>query len=48
MNLTEFNKLEKEEAASMLKTCCGSTAWVNSMMKNFPFATENDMISAIG
>jgi 5-hydroxyisourate hydrolase / 2-oxo-4-hydroxy-4-carboxy-5-ureidoimidazoline decarboxylase len=46
MNLTEFNNLEKEEAASMLKTCCGSTAWVNSMMKNFPFATENDMIAS--
>jgi len=45
MNLNEFNKLGKEEAASLLKTCCGSAAWVTALMKHFPFSSEAELIS---
>lgn len=46
MNLNEFNQLEKDAAASMLKTCCGSSAWVNAVMRNFPFSSEADLVAA--
>ena len=44
MTLNEFNKLEKEVAAKDLFSCCGSAAWVSSMMKDFPFASEAALV----
>lgn len=44
MNLTEFNKLGKEEAAKELFACCGSSKWVSLLMNHFPFASEKELI----
>ncbi|MDF2772729.1 MAG: decarboxylase [Geminicoccaceae bacterium] len=34
-----FDALLPHEAAPMLQTCCGSTAWVNGMLVRRPFTT---------
>lgn len=44
MTLTEFNQLENAAAARELFACCSSTAWVNELMKEFPFASEKRMV----
>lgn len=46
MNLNDFNKLDKQSAADQLKTCCGSSKWVEETMKNFPFKDETKLIAA--
>ena len=45
MTLSEFNKLNNDEAAKQLATCCGSSKWVSLMMQGLPFAAENDLVS---
>ncbi len=44
MTIKVFNKLKKEERAKQLMNCCGSSAWVEKMMKQFPFANEATMV----
>ncbi|MEO6541560.1 MAG: 2-oxo-4-hydroxy-4-carboxy-5-ureidoimidazoline decarboxylase [Ferruginibacter sp.] len=44
MTIKSFNKLNKEEKAKQLVSCCGSTAWVAMMLKQFPFAGETDLV----
>jgi 5-hydroxyisourate hydrolase / 2-oxo-4-hydroxy-4-carboxy-5-ureidoimidazoline decarboxylase len=46
MTIKAFNKLSKVEKAKSLLSCCGSSVWVELMMKQFPFASENDLIEA--
>ena len=44
MTIKAFNKLSKAEKAKHLLSCCGSSTWVEMMMKQFPFASEMDFI----
>ena len=44
MTIKTFNKLNKIEKAKLLLSCCGSSTWVEMMMKQFPFASEMDFI----
>ncbi len=46
MTLKAFNKLKKEEKAKELFSSCGSSAWVELMLKKFPFAVEKDFVAA--
>lgn len=46
MTIKAFNKLKKEERAKQLMNCCGSTAWVEKMMKQFPFSSESKLVDA--
>ena len=43
MTLADLNTLDSKDAASQLFTCCGSTKWVNEVMKQFPFASEEKL-----
>jgi len=36
MTLSDFNKLQKDIAATELFTCCGSQQWVSKLMKKYP------------
>jgi 5-hydroxyisourate hydrolase / 2-oxo-4-hydroxy-4-carboxy-5-ureidoimidazoline decarboxylase len=45
MTLDEFNILEREAAAKLLFSCCGSLHWVQLVMKELPFASEKKLIS---
>lgn len=44
MTLTEFNQLENTAAAKELFACCSSTKWVDELMKEFPFRSEQRMV----
>ncbi len=44
MVIKELNKLNKTERAKFLLTCCWSSAWANLMIKQFPFASEKDLV----
>ncbi len=46
MTIKAFNKLNKAEKAKFLLSCCGSSAWVDLMLKKFPFTAEKDLIDA--
>jgi len=46
LTLTEFNQLDKVTAAKELFACCGSTAWVDALMKEFPFASEKLLVDS--
>ncbi|MEO6253781.1 MAG: 2-oxo-4-hydroxy-4-carboxy-5-ureidoimidazoline decarboxylase [Ferruginibacter sp.] len=46
MTIKAFNKLNKEEKAKQLLSCCGSSTWVAMMMKRFPFGGEVDLVEA--
>jgi 5-hydroxyisourate hydrolase/2-oxo-4-hydroxy-4-carboxy-5-ureidoimidazoline decarboxylase len=46
MTIKAFNKLNKEEKAKQLMSCCGSSTWTALMIKQFPFANETDMANA--
>ncbi len=46
MTIKVFNKVNKIEKAKLLLSCCGSSIWVEMMMKRFPFANEKDFIDA--
>lgn len=40
MTLPDFNNLDKNIAAKELFSCCGSAKWVSSLMKKFPFESQ--------
>ena len=44
MTVKAFNKLNKTEKTKLLLSCCGSSAWVDLMLKQFPFVSEIDLI----
>jgi len=44
MTLEDFNKLDKETATKELFSCCGSDRWVSSLMKDFPFSSEEALV----
>lgn len=44
MNLNNFNKKSQSTAKEHLFQCCGSTNWVNQLMKYFPFSSEEDLV----
>lgn len=46
MKIIAFNKLNKAEKSKHLMSCCGSSTWVNLMMKQFPFANETALVDA--
>ncbi len=46
MTIKAFNKVNKIEKAKLLLSCCGSSTWVEMMMKQFPFANESNLIDA--
>ena len=41
-----FDALSSHEAASLLGSCCGATAWVNGMVERRPFRTLGRLIEA--
>jgi 5-hydroxyisourate hydrolase/2-oxo-4-hydroxy-4-carboxy-5-ureidoimidazoline decarboxylase len=46
MTIKAFNKLNKDEKAKQLLSCCGSSVWVAMMLKRFPFANEAALVDA--
>lgn len=46
MTIKAFNKLKKDEKVKLLQNCCGSSTWVDGMLKQFPFTDEMDLIDA--
>lgn len=46
MTIKAFNKLNKTEKAKQLMSCCGSSTWVDLMMKRSPFKTEQELVDA--
>ena len=44
MTITELNKLPKPALAEALQKCCGSTAWVESMVASFPVADAETLM----
>ncbi len=44
MTLSDFNELDKVAATNELFSCCGSELWVSLMMKQFPFASAQELI----
>ena len=46
MTIKAFNKLSKAEKAKQLMSCCGSSTWVELILKQFPFAGEKELIDA--
>ena len=43
MSLGELNNMSSEEAKTELTKCCGSTLWVDQMIKRRPYATEEEL-----
>ena len=46
MDLEELNNLPDEEAKAAMAKCCGSTLWLDKMLKKRPFATEDELYAA--
>jgi len=44
MNLQTFNQLLPEEAKANLFSCCGSSIWVNELIKYFPFSDSKFLV----
>jgi 2-oxo-4-hydroxy-4-carboxy-5-ureidoimidazoline decarboxylase len=43
MKLEKFNALDPAQAREELLRCCGSTRWVNAVMKQFPFRSVEEL-----
>lgn len=41
-----FDALPVHEAASLLESCCGATAWVNGMIERRPFRTLGHLVES--
>ena len=46
MTLSDLNNLTCEARADALRTCCGSSVWVDTMNQLFPFATAEKLYAA--
>jgi 2-oxo-4-hydroxy-4-carboxy-5-ureidoimidazoline decarboxylase len=44
MTLSDLNNLSKPALAEALQKCCGSTAWVENMVANFPVADAESLM----
>ena len=44
MTVEEINAMTDEQAGALLRTCCGSGSWVESMLTKRPFASEESLI----
>jgi len=44
ITLTEFNALSKEEAFLQLEKCCVSKTWIDKMVVQMPFVSENELV----
>lgn len=44
MTIKQFNKLSKAEKAKQLMSCCGSSAWIELMMKKPVFKNEQQLV----
>lgn len=44
MNLSDFNNLDKETAATHFFDCCGSQNWAQAMLSHFPFESEKELV----
>jgi 2-oxo-4-hydroxy-4-carboxy-5-ureidoimidazoline decarboxylase len=44
MTLEQFNSLSIAEARENLFRCCGSTNWVNELMRFFPFNSNEELL----
>lgn len=44
MTVEELNAMIDEAAGLVLRTCCGSDRWVESMLSRRPFASEESLI----
>ena len=44
MTLEDFSKLDKDTAAKEFFSCCGSVKWVQLLMNDFPFASEEALV----
>jgi 2-oxo-4-hydroxy-4-carboxy-5-ureidoimidazoline decarboxylase len=42
--VSAFDALSAPEAASLLESCCGATAWVNGMLERRPFRTVTRLL----
>jgi 5-hydroxyisourate hydrolase / 2-oxo-4-hydroxy-4-carboxy-5-ureidoimidazoline decarboxylase len=46
MDLKTFNKLDRSEAAGILTQVCGSSNWVDLLLKQIPFASATELLNA--
>jgi 2-oxo-4-hydroxy-4-carboxy-5-ureidoimidazoline decarboxylase len=46
VTLDELNRLPYDEAVEVLRTCCGSSAWLTAMEKRRPFCTAGELCRA--
>ncbi len=46
MTLTALNALPPEQLTETLSTCCGATAWIEKMKKEFPVKDEDSLLAA--
>jgi hypothetical protein len=46
MTIQALNHLPKEQLREQLFNCCGSTKWVDLMLKQFPFSSHQDILDA--
>lgn len=44
MRITELNNLDKTEANKLLETCCGSTKWLELLLKELPFVNTTELV----
>ncbi|MEZ5007013.1 MAG: 2-oxo-4-hydroxy-4-carboxy-5-ureidoimidazoline decarboxylase [Chitinophagales bacterium] len=44
MTLSDFNQLTKEAAYQALEKCCVASTWINRMVEERPFRSENDIV----
>lgn len=42
MTVDELNRMNSTEAADALRACCGSSRWVDAMLKRRPFRSSED------
>jgi len=45
MTIEDLNKLEGPLLEEKLRHCCGSSAWINQMIRLMPFASIDDLLS---
>lgn len=46
MRIEELNRLAPEDAAELLRACCGSTRWVSAMVARRPFGRVEELLAA--
>ena len=46
MTLEQLNELSADDAASALRSCCGSTKWVEAMIAARPFRSANHLLES--